>query len=508
MKANNNTLTTVWTSCVAAMMAGAWVWGMFHVHRMLSEPIRPGTVVSVLFLIVLFTANSWGLVPSLAASVTAALFFVTHFQPRGRFIATPQGWISTCCFFLASMLVSRLSVKARRSAAAAIQHSKESELIEQFGRGLLACSSSQFVASTAVNQAVSLLGANAAAFEFVLEAGSHRSGPEGWEWSMPESLRRRALERGNWIRDPNSNVVVIPVVLEHTPVACFGFRGAVVSDGVLTAVARQLLMTLGRVISGEKLLHLAGEIQMGLLPKKFPAFPSAPEVDVFAAIVPALEVGGDFYDYFLLDSNRLCFVIGDVSDKGIPAALFMAMTLTAFVVFTKDSGRTLTESVRLLNRYLCDNNESQMFVTLYAGILNLRTGFVECCDAGHEPPFLIRGGAKPKMIQKYGGLALGVDSNHQYQSSTLQMHPGDTLFLYTDGVNEARNDTGKFFNTEGIEAALAADDATTCERLCDSAMKKLGEFVEKAPQSDDITLLAISYRGHAEEDDYEKGTAT
>ena len=256
-------------------------------------------------------------------------------------------------------------------------------------------------------------------------------------------------------------------------------------------------MTLGRVLAGEKLLHLAAEIQMGLLPKKFPAFPSVPEVDVFATIVPALDVGGDFHHYFLLDSDHLCFVIGDVSDKGIPAALFMAMTLTAFVVFAKDRGRTLSEGIRLLNQYLCENNQSQMFVTLYAGIVNLRTGILEYCDAGHEPPFLIRGDDTPRLTQKQGGLALGVDANYPYQSTTVQLDSGDTLFLYTDGVNEAKNGDGKLFKTGGIEAALATNKTTGCEFICDAVMKQLGQFVHGAPQSDDITLLAVSYRGHA-----------
>lgn len=495
-------IKTIWTSCVVSAIAACWVWAMwamFYVYHYLSEPVRPGTVVSVLFLIVLCSANYWGTIPSLAAAITAALFFVTFFQPPlGKTEATPQGWISTGSFVVASLIVSQLSMKARKSAAEAVRRSRESELIEQFGRGLLACGSSQLVASTAVNEAVGLFGASAAAFEFVFEGGSHRSGPEGWEWSVPESLRRDALAHGDWIRDPSCQIVVIPLVLEHTPVAFFSLRGAVVSDTVLTAIARQLLMTLGRVLAGEKLLHLAGEIQMGLLPKRFPAFPSAPEVDVFATIVPALDVGGDFYNYFLLDSDHLCFVIGDVSDKGIPAALFMAMTLTAFVVFAKDSGRTLPESIRLLNRYLCENNQSQMFVTLYAGILNLGTGILEYCDAGHEPPFLIRDNHVPRLTQKEGGMALGVDANYPYQSATIQLKSGDTLFLYTDGVNEARNGDGKLFKTGGIEAALAASEITSCELSCDAVMKRVGQFVHGAPQSDDITMLAVSYRGHAE----------
>ena len=494
--------TTIGMSCVAAAIAAFWVWGMwamFYFYHFLREPVRPGTVVSVLFLIVLCSANYWGTIPSLAAAITAALFFVTYFQPPlGKTAATPQGWVSTGSFVVASLIVSQLSAKARKSAAEAIRRSRESELIEQFGRGLLACSSSQLVASTAVNQAVALFGASAAAFEFVPEGGSHRSGPAGWEWSVPEQLRREALARGEWVRDVSGQIVVIPLVVEHTSIAHFGLRGAAVSDTVLTAISRQLLMTLGRVLAGEKLLHLAGEIQMGLLPKKFPAFPSVPEVDVFATIVPALEVGGDFYHYFLLDSDHLCFVIGDVSDKGIPAALFMAMTLTAFVVFAKDRGKTLPEGIRLLNAYLCDNNQSQMFVTLYAGIVNLRTGSLEYCDAGHEPPFLIRSGEKPRLIQKQGGMALGVEPNYPYQSATVQLNSGDTVFLYTDGVNEARNDDGKLFKAGGIESALAGQDMTTCERLCDVVMKQLGQFVHGAPQSDDITMLAVSYRSRAE----------
>ena len=193
-------------------------------------------------------------------------------------------------------------------------------------------------------------------------------------------------------------------------------------------------MTLGRVLAGEKLLHLAGEIQMGLLPKKFPLFPSASNADVYATIVPALEVGGDFYHYSC-SIPTICVLLLEMCPPRVPAALFMAMTLTAFVVFAKDVGRTLPESIGLLNQYLCDNNQSQMFVTLYAGMVALRTGVLEYCDGGHEPPFL---------------------------------------------------------------------STSSCELLCDAVMKRLGQFVHGAPQSDDITVLAVSYRGHAESECLER----
>jgi serine phosphatase RsbU (regulator of sigma subunit) len=481
---------------------------MYYLHRFFVEPVRPTTVISVLFLIVVCSANYWGLIPSLSGSITAALVFVTFFQPPiGKFATTPQGWVATGCFLCASVLVGQLSAKARKSAAEAIRRSKESELIEQFGRGLLACSSSQLVASVAVKEAVGLLGAKAAVFEFAQRGGSYRSGPEGWAWSIPESLRETALARREWVRDTGSRIAVIPLVLEHTPIAFFGIDGALVSDTVLTAISRQLLMTLGRVLAAEKLLQLAGEIQMGLLPKKFPAFPFVPEVDVFATIVPALEVGGDFYHFFLLDSDHLCFVIGDVSDKGIPAALFMAMTITAFVVSAKNSKRASSESVGLLNRYLCENNESQMFVTLCAGILDVRTGILDFCDGGHEPPFLLRGGKQPQLMHKQGGLALGVEKDFSYQSVTLQLNPGDALFLYTDGVNEAMNSDGRMFKTAGIETVLSTTEMDSCERLCGGVMKQLGQFVHGAPQSDDITMLAISYRGRQRAEHFETENA-
>jgi phosphoserine phosphatase RsbU/P len=165
------------------------------------------------------------------------------------------------------------------------------------------------------------------------------------------------------------------------------------------------------------------------------------------------------------------------------------------VVFAKDGGRALPDSIRLLNQYLCDNNQSQMFVTLYAGIINLRTGILEYCDGGHEPPFLIRRGSKPLLTEKEGGMALGVDTSFPYRSATIQLNAGDRLLLYTDGVNEARNADGKMFTTSGIEAALAVNDPTSCEALCDAVMKRLGQFVHGAPQSDDITMLAITFRG-------------
>jgi phosphoserine phosphatase RsbU/P len=247
-------------------------------------------------------------------------------------------------------------------------------------------------------------------------------------------------------------------------------------------------------IASQKVMRMAAEIQMGLLPKKFPAFPGSPEVDVFATVKPALEVGGDLYDFFRLDDNRICFLIGDVSDKGIPAALFMAMVLTAFKISATVNCDSIARVLRTLNRYLIENNESQMFVTVFAGILDLRTGTIEYSDGGHEPPFIVRHGGGVEMLQKEGGVALGFMKDYVFRSGTIQLDPGDTLLLYTDGVNEAMNGSRQQFKVSAIEETLRTfSNGVAAESIGKTMIRKVEEFVGGAPQSDDITLLVVRY---------------
>jgi sigma-B regulation protein RsbU (phosphoserine phosphatase) len=249
-------------------------------------------------------------------------------------------------------------------------------------------------------------------------------------------------------------------------------------------------------ISSQKVLQLAAAIQMGFLPKTFPAFPDALEVDIFATEKPALEVGGDLYDFFRLDDNRICFLIGDVSDKGIPAALFMAMVLTAFRITATDHSDSIARILGRLNRFLFQHNESQMFVTLFACILDLRTGAIEYGDGGHEPPFIVRHGGGVEMLKKEGGVALGFMPDYEFRSGTIQLDPGDTLLLYTDGVNEAMNASRQMFKVSGIEETLRSfSNGVPAETVAGTMIRNVEEFAGGAPQSDDITVLVVRYCG-------------
>jgi serine phosphatase RsbU (regulator of sigma subunit) len=259
------------------------------------------------------------------------------------------------------------------------------------------------------------------------------------------------------------------------------------------------------LIASRQVLQVARGIQMALLPRQFPAFPDLPQVDIFGMVRPALEVGGDLFNFFRLDENRVCFIVGDVSDKGVPAALFMAMVLTSFEISatslaTTQSLRPVSDSIagvlEQVNRFLYANNDSQMFVTLFAGILNIRTGEIEYSDGGHEPPFIIRQGGEVEMLQKKGGIALGFIDPYDFTVGTIKLEPGDALVLYTDGVNEAMNGERKMFTTSAIGNTLRTiSDGKPAEEICETIINKVEEFVQGAPQSDDITLVVIRYCG-------------
>jgi len=245
-----------------------------------------------------------------------------------------------------------------------------------------------------------------------------------------------------------------------------------------------------------KSLELAREIQMGLVPKDFSALPEFKEVDIFATIIPTFEVGGDLYDFFPLDRDRICFIIGDVSDKGIPAALFMAMTRTAFKMSAITSPDSIGPTMARVNQFLCESNPQQMFVTALAGILDLRTGQVEYADAGHEPPFIVQDSGAVLKVNKVGGIVLGFMPGQEFTSGTIQLNLGDTLVLYTDGVTEAMNVDHELFGAEAIEKSLLrTGHATNSEGIVNALLEDMGNFVGEAHQSDDIAMLVIQYRG-------------
>jgi sigma-B regulation protein RsbU (phosphoserine phosphatase) len=247
-----------------------------------------------------------------------------------------------------------------------------------------------------------------------------------------------------------------------------------------------------------KSLELAREIQMGFLPKDFPALPEFKDLDIYATIIPTFEVGGDLYDFFPLDKDRLCFIIGDVSDKGVPAALFMAMARTAFKMSALVSPESIGGTMSRVNQFLCDSNPQQMFVTALAGILDLKTGRVEYADAGHELPFILQASGEVLKVEKVGGLVLGFIRGEEFRTGTMQLNPGDTLFLYTDGVTEAMNVKHELFGVDSIEKALSQMGQTpTSEAIIQAVLEGMRVFVGEANQHDDITMLVIRYCGRS-----------
>lgn len=239
-------------------------------------------------------------------------------------------------------------------------------------------------------------------------------------------------------------------------------------------------------------LAVAGEIQQAILPNRFPPFPElAGLVDVYASMTPARDVGGDFYDLFQIDNDRFGFVIADVSGKGIPAALFMAVSRTLLRA-TGMSGVTSTECVRNVNKMLCKESLEAMFVTGIYGIYDCRTGFVDYTNAGHTPPYLMKETGEVRIVDVATNLVMGVADNFTYKNGEIRLEPGDALVLYTDGVTEAFDTQGEQFGRERLEGVLrelsCAKDALS---LLKGITGRVSDFAKTRPQSDDITLMVI-----------------
>ena len=242
-------------------------------------------------------------------------------------------------------------------------------------------------------------------------------------------------------------------------------------------------------IEGE--LAAARSIQMGLLPHDFT--PSA-GYDLHAVLEPAKAVGGDLFDFFMLDDHRLFFLIGDVSDKGVPAALFMAVTKTLFTAEVQRNSTSLSSVMERVNTALCQNNPEGMFVTVFIGILDVRTGVILCSDGGHDAPLALRPGGV-EVIEKRGGMALGLFAEVPYREWTIPLAPGEGLVIYTDGVSEAMNAESQMFSAARLHEVLSGLDRRCPARaVTDGVMSAVRAFVGDYPQSDDITLLALRWQ--------------
>ncbi|HMM39112.1 MAG TPA: SpoIIE family protein phosphatase [Desulfovibrio sp.] len=244
----------------------------------------------------------------------------------------------------------------------------------------------------------------------------------------------------------------------------------------------------------ESELRIAHDIQMGILPKIFPPFPQHTQFDIFAGIVPAREVGGDLYDFFLLGEDRFCFLVGDVSGKGVPAAFFMAVAKTLMKAVA-DQVHTPGEILSKVNDDLAEENDSCMFVTIFCAVLNFRTGEVEWASAGHNPPVFVRAGGEtgwlPVLREPVAGAMPGV----RYTTERFVMNPGDTLFVYTDGVTEAMNGAEELYGEDRLLQTLAGLPGRPAREVIDAVGVSVAAFTGGAEQSDDITMLALRFQG-------------
>ncbi|MDC7291702.1 SpoIIE family protein phosphatase [Blautia schinkii] len=244
-------------------------------------------------------------------------------------------------------------------------------------------------------------------------------------------------------------------------------------------------------------LSVATQIQASMLPCIFPAFPGRPEFDIYATMTPAKEVGGDFYDFFLVDDDHLALVIADVSGKGVPAALFMviAKTLLKNCAQTGLSPKVILEKV---NNQLCENNEAQMFVTVWLGILTISEGCLICANAGHEYPAVRHGSGGYALLKDKHGFVLAGMEDARYREYELKLDPGDCLYVYTDGVAEATDAAGTLFGTERMLESLNRHKEASPQELLPQVKKDIDAFVGEAPQFDDITMLCLMF-GKSEE---------
>jgi len=240
-------------------------------------------------------------------------------------------------------------------------------------------------------------------------------------------------------------------------------------------------------------LSLAANIQASQLPSKFPAFPDRDEFDIFASMTPAKEVGGDFYDFFMIDGDHLGLVIADVSGKGVPAALFMMISKMMIKNFAM-SGFSPSEVLEKTNESIYANNKEKLFVTVWFGILEISSGKITAANAGHEYPAVRRPNGRFELLKDKHGYMIGLRKNKHYTEYEIELKKGATLFIYTDGVPEATDKDEELYGTDRMLEALNKEPDAAPEKLLENVHIAVNEFVGDAPQFDDLTMLALTIK--------------
>lgn len=241
-------------------------------------------------------------------------------------------------------------------------------------------------------------------------------------------------------------------------------------------------------------LSMATDIQASQLPRLFPAFPTRSEFDLYASMTPAKEVGGDFYDFFLVDDDHIALVMADVSGKGVPAALFM-MIARVLIKSHLQNGESPAETLTSVNNQLCEGNDAHLFVTVWIGLLEISTGKGIAVNAGHEHPTLRRADGKFELVEYRHSPAVAALKGVKYKEHEFQLNPGDTLFVYTDGVPEATNAKNELLGNQRMLDALNRNPDAAPKEVLSNVMDGINEFVKGAEQFDDITMMSLKYNG-------------
>ena len=267
---------------------------------------------------------------------------------------------------------------------------------------------------------------------------------------------------------------------------------ALAAHYVRAARERQALALEKERISAE--LALATRIQANSLPKVFPPFPERTEFDIYASMAPAKEVGGDLYDFFLIDEDHLGLVIGDVSGKGVPASLFM-MVATSLIRNAAMTGMGPAKALQTVNAQICARNPEEMFVTVWLGVLEISTGRLTAANAGHEYPALKKADGRFEVFKDKHGFVIGGMDGIRYREYELQLAPGSKLFVYTDGLTEATNAKEELMGMDRMVAALQSCEDGGPQDIISGVNQAVEQFVGTAPQFDDLTMLCVQYNG-------------
>jgi phosphoserine phosphatase RsbU/P len=305
-------------------------------------------------------------------------------------------------------------------------------------------------------------------------------------------------------------VIVISEIAEFETVVTLGaetcllrpYSAALLKARIRSSLDRKFIRDNfnARLARMETELNDARQLQLSMVPIKFPAPTKERPIEMFAVMEPARELGGDLYDFYYRDDGRLCFIIGDVSDKGAPAALFMARTkdvvrlVSTIFRFTPLQHASPAEIVGRVNHELCLDNSAAMFVTLFLGVIDMQSGELEFCNAGHNSPYLFRCAAEIMQISEAKGPPIGIRSKARYDCGRVTLELGDSLFLFTDGVTDTLNEQGDLFNETRLEELLNLHCTKSPEGMILSIMTAIREFRRSAAPADDVTMLALRRR--------------